>query len=58
MQRDGKNGVLVTMPLRYAVLYLSLGIALGLCLHVTLNMREAGHGEPVFERSSADTALT
>ena len=43
---------------RFAVLYISLGIALGLCLHVAFHKHdaEAGRASPAFPITAAETA--
>jgi hypothetical protein len=46
------------MRSRSAVLYILLGIALGLCLHMAIHKRdaEAGRAGPAFPITTADTA--
>ena len=45
---------------RYALLYISIGIALGLCLHLAGNAPDAASGRagPAFPIASTDTAYT
>ena len=45
---------------RYALLYISIGIALGLCLHLAMHApdAESGRAGPAFPIAGADTAYT
>jgi len=44
--------------MRYAAVYISIGVALGLYLHATVNARnaEAGRAAPAYPLTTGDTA--
>jgi hypothetical protein len=58
MQPRDEQRRLTEMRPRSAVLYILLGIALGLCLHVAIHKRdaEAGRTGPAFPITAAETA--